>query len=170
MLLRADLYFDETKYELCRKDYYRAIRVNSGHAYPYYKLGLSYELDDDYKTAIHFYNVATEKKTVDGYTYDYKTIAPNLDTEEAKYDVPLSQLVFRQAICYYYLRNLAKARSGFTYCIENGYQVAESYCYRGAVNFEANKKDSACLDFKSANSLGYKDAQSFLRKYCHVSN
>ncbi len=89
-----------------------------------------------------------------------------LASNENKYDIESTELVYRQAVSYYYAKKLSAAFNGFEFCIQNKYRLDNSYLYRGAI-YLTNKNDAkGCQDLFESKKLGNRDADDFIKKYC----
>ena len=58
------------------------------------------------------------------------------------------------------------AFNDFTYCIESGSSVADSYYMRAFVYYSVGNKEKACEDFQKATLYGYKISNKEYVRFC----
>lgn len=139
---------------------------DTGNVYALYRLGIAYQLDEKNDAAVFAFQKAIKLKSHGGRAItDYMQAANNI-TELSKYDVNSAELMYRQGISYYYLRNLQAAYDNFNFCLSNNYLLDKVYLYRGSIYYETNQKKEACNDFSSAQRYGNPEANEYLNRYC----
>lgn len=166
-LARGDLFFYSGDNKKARADYSKVILEDHKNVHALYKMGLLYQEDELYDSSIYFLQMAIGAKTHGGVVVDFNSINKDLETDDAKYDVPSGLIYLMQGISFYHSRNLKEAFRVFDFCITNNVQLAKAYLYRGAIYEETNKRDSACEDFRKAKFYGNAEADEYLKKYCN---
>lgn len=66
----------------------------------------------------------------------------------------------------HHMGEFEKAKTSYNNAINLNRSYAEAFLYRGALNLQEKKKSQACKDFNQAVSLGSKEAEKAVEKYC----
>lgn len=78
----------------------------------------------------------------------------------------LGDLFYYKGVANYYTKNLNDAFNDFSYCIESGNNVADSYYMRAFIYFNKGMKEKACEDFQKAVLFGIKISNDEYKKFC----
>lgn len=162
-LLVADIYYDITEYEKAKICYIDVLKKDSTNIYALFNLSLVYYNCSQYDTAIILLNKASLYKTKNGFAIDYNE---KLDLVSPSYDVSYLKICYYLGLNYYYKRNYKLGLANFSYCISNNFNLKETYLYVGAIYFENNMIDKACINFRLAKKLGNPEAEQYLQKNC----
>lgn len=165
-LTRGDLFFSMGDNIKAQIDYEKVVQYDSLNVYALYKLGLVSEYEEKHKFSIYFLTKAITIKTKGNIVADYHRINRELETKEAKYDIPAADLFYNRGIAFYYGRDLSRAFNDFSFCILHEYKLGKAYLMRGAIYEEIGKKDKACEDFSNSKIYGNTEADEYLKKYC----
>ena len=165
-LTRGDLFWYLDSTHQAKADYLKAISLSRNNVYAQYRMGLVYYYDDKFDSAIHFFQQAIDSKTHNGAVVDYPDYREGLGSDENKYDIAYAEIIYKQAISFYYKGAFIEAKQNFGFCIERHYMLSDSYLYRGAILLEMNDKKSACQDFENAKKNRSKLANEYLENYC----
>ena len=166
LLTKGDLLISKNMFSQARKNYTEVNLADTSNAYALYKIGVTFQLDNDDDSAILFFEKALAKKRHGNAIIDYPKTNEQLSTEKNKYDIPTGEILFREGISLYYNKTYQSAVDNFNFCISHNYLLDKSFLYRGAIYMEIDQKERACQDFADAKKLGNKDAQEYLNKYC----
>jgi tetratricopeptide (TPR) repeat protein len=166
-LIRGDLFFTNGNSKRAHFDYNTAILYDRNNVYAYYKLGLLCQEGESYDSSIYFLQTAINLKTDNGWIVDFHHLKKDVQTRSNEYDVTAVSLFYSHGISSYYRRSLTVAFKDFDFCIRSSYRVEKCYLFRGAIYEESNKHDSACNDFTMAKLYGNKEADGYLKRYCH---
>jgi tetratricopeptide (TPR) repeat protein len=166
LLTRGDLLFSIDSSFKAISNYKRALSVDTGNVYAAYRLGMAYELEEMYDSAIFFFQKAINRKSIGNGMMDYPDKLQGLSDDRSKYDIESTELMYRQGLCFYYKKDLQNAYDNFNFCILHYYMLEESYLYRGSLYFQTNQTKKGCNDFLEAKKLGNVQADAYLDKYC----
>jgi len=145
-------------------DYENVISLDPKNTLAYFNIGNNLKRIGDNKTAVDYYNKAFNTKGGDGF---YLDLQPNSVIDLSSFDVPGHEIYYERGIALYQIDSLQKAFSDFQNCITKNYMVAESNYWIGNIFLLKGKQGMACEYFYKAKSLGDKDAENSIRKYCN---
>lgn len=128
----------------------------------YYNLALCSMMQEDYEDAIRNFeksiersefvddanlNIGICKMTTED--YDGSIEAFSAVTEEAEAETLCAARLYR-AYCYEAAGNTEAALADFTYCIDNGYDLAQSYYQRSLIYGEMGETELQCADLEAS--------------------
>ncbi len=162
-LFKANIYFMLDKLELSKIEYLKASILDTSDSFSLYKLGVLCYMQEHYDSSILYLEKALQRKTING---NGIIDLNSLGSVESKQQVLHTEIIFQQALTYYYWKKYKMALIGFNYCIENNIELADSHLYRGTLNIMLSKFQSACDDFSSSTQYGNDEAMKYSKKYC----
>lgn len=149
----------------------------------YIKSGrIKYYPNEDYQGAIDDFNKAIELDSTNAKAYYYRGRAKRLIHNNQNYQreaiLDYNKAIelnpkFEEAynwrgIEYLFMYSKpSKAIEDFSKIIALNPKNAEAYYYRGCAKNILGQKDKACIDFKKALGLGYKNAIEAIKDNCH---
>lgn len=169
-LTRGDLLSLIGGYEDAKTDFSKVIQSDSLNTYALFKIGVLYQFQDQYDSSILFFNKAIGTKVNNGAVIDFSKLPDNIQTSKDKYDIEYHLILYRLSLSFYYQGLYELALKSLNECIRVSYLLDKVYALRGLVFVELNKKDKACVDFKSAVSLGNIKARDYLTEFCGDEN
>ncbi len=138
---RANIYFEQKKYNLAISDYLNAEKLKPSYPENLNNIAFLYSEIGQMENAIQYYS---------------KAIAV----------APTEYLYQRRATCYTYLKNYSEALKDYNKTLEINPFLAEPYYNRGVCYYHIQQVEKACEDWKKSSSMGYKNADNLLIKYC----
>ena len=164
-LIRGDINLSAGNISAAYKDFSFVTKRDKENTYAMYSLGIIYNEQQKYDSAIAILQQAIDSKTHGSVVVDYNNKA--LMKEKVKYDVEYNELLYTQGMSFYYKRSLKEALNIFSYCISNNYRLGEAYLYKGAIILETRKDDpEACKDIQLAEMFGNKEASIYKKRFC----
>lgn len=176
-VVKGDVLFEQGKYEEAVAAYDEYLKLNPTHVKSIYNKGRAYEELGQYDKALETFRRALE---IDGknvaallsvgqYYYrkeDYKNAAFNFD-KAVTIDDSNSKAHFLLGRSYHLQGMVKEAMGAYDNAISLNKELGDAYLYRGALRVNLKQRANACSDFKIAKSLGVKDADEALSKYCN---
>lgn len=145
-------------------DYKLVTILDPKNTLAYFNIGNNLKRLGDSKSAVYFYNKAfATKGGGDGLYIDFH---PNAFVDLSSFDVPGHEIYYERGIALYQIDSLQKSLSDFQNCISKNYMTAESNYWIGNIFIAKGNKEKACEYFRKAKSLGDKDAENSVQKYC----
>ena len=138
---RGNIYFAKKMYDDALKDYLMTEKLRPDYRDNLNNLAFLYSETGKMDDAILYYSKAISIK-------------------------PTIYLYQRRATCYSYLKKYAEALEDYNRTIEINAFLAEPYFNRGVCYFYVNQLEKACADWEKASSLGYKNANDLISKFC----
>lgn len=139
--------------------------MNSASVYALFKLGLLYNLEKKYDSAIIFYKTAANLKEQNGMVFEYSK-GFNEITNTVSFDIPYKDIIYNNAIASYNIGNFPDALKEITYSINHGIDVTEAEFIRGKIYLKMNERSKACDDFFASKMRGVLEAQQYIDKNC----
>jgi tetratricopeptide (TPR) repeat protein len=164
-LLIGDIYYYLNHYDLSKNKFLKAIDIDSNNIYALFKIGLLYQLEKKYDSAVVYFTSAAQKKTVNGFVIN-KSKELEVVTETPNYDVNYVEIIFNSAKSNYYANNLINSLHEFNYCIRKNSYLKDAFLFRGLIYFRAKDFEKACSDIHLAKTYGNLEASQYLEKYC----
>lgn len=161
--LFGDLLIDQDSLKSAEEIFMQSLKFSQANVYAYYKLGIISYINDKNDEAIEYFELALASKQKVGAYYFESQIGDHPE----QFDVPVTELIFQTGLAFYYNNDLEKARSNFTHCIVQEYNLMESYFFMGAIMIEQNKVKEGCEFLRKANFMGDSRSIEYLRKYCN---
>ena len=138
---RGNIYFAKKMYGDARKDYLKTELLKPNYRDNLNNLAFLYSETGKMDDAILYYS---------------KAISIN----------PTIYLYQRRATCYTYLKKYAEALEDYNRTIKINPFLNEPYFNRGVCYFYVNQLEKACADWEKASSMGYKNANDLISKFC----
>jgi len=140
------------------------------------KRAFAYLQMDNYSESLTDYNIALEIDSTDyvnlssrglvkWYLKQYEEALVDCD-KSLKYNPNYVYAYFHKGHCEYAFGNYVEAINCYSKAIELDATFTRAFYNRGAAKFESEDISGACSDWKIASELGYKMADSMLKKYC----
>jgi tetratricopeptide (TPR) repeat protein len=76
------------------------------------------------------------------------------------------EALYHSGLLYGEMKDYTKAVERFTQVIEADKNHKSAYMYRGVYNYNNEKIDIACADFKKAKELGETSVEKYIKEYC----
>ncbi len=146
------------------EDYTKIIEIDSDNALAYLNRGKNKKRLEDYQGSIEDFDKAIQTK---GSEILYMDKAENsfIDTG-FEFDVSMEEIRFERGIAYYQLDSLIASFKDFDFCIQNEFELAESFYHRGLIYIAYGNSHKGCEDLYKANVLNYIYAQESIDLYC----
>lgn len=147
------------EYEIAIENYEVVIRKDPGNELALFNAGLNCIRLEDYQNAIRYFTSAVSDNSGN---VKMRLIASDEYGNYPPFIVPYSEILFERGGVYYEIEHYNLAYMDFQYCIENGYQIAESYYYLGCIQEVWGKLDDAVLCYREASERGNEEAKKVL--------
>jgi tetratricopeptide (TPR) repeat protein len=146
------------------KDFELMIKIDSTCDKGYYNRGDLFIHQQRYKEALSDFNKAVTLKG-DGHIFIERTNNDFIGQPE-KPESSIGDLFYWKGVANYYTENFQEAFSDFSFCIENGYYVPDSYYMRAFIYYKAGETDKGCKDLGQSIIHGFDYAKEEYNKYC----
>ncbi len=90
----------------------------------------------------------------------------NLEESNSTGDILLARIYFERGMEFYKVDSIQDAVTDFSFTINNGYSLTESYFYRGCAFLKQRKISNACVDLRASERSGMIEAKDSIAKYC----
>jgi tetratricopeptide (TPR) repeat protein len=153
------------------EDFKKILLIDPDNTLALFNIGKMYCNLKEYKLSIEFYNKAfdTKGKAIDtnGNTI-YSDLVDNKFVDLGyKYDVKGGDIFYERGIAYYNFNDLKNSFNDFKSCIQQNYNVKESYYWIGCIYLDVKKNDKACECFYKAKENGDNEVEfNEIQKYC----
>lgn len=164
-LLIGDIYISLKNFKLAKIFFLKATNIDSNNIYALFKIGLFYEFDKNYDSAIIYFTSAADKKEVNGYVFN-KGKALEVITGKPNFDIDYSDIIFNRAKANYYTNHLLDSKLELDYCIDHNNNLKEAFFFRGLIYLKIKEFEKACQDMYSANGYGNTETNEYIEKYC----
>ena len=153
------------------KDFKKVLSIDSDNTLALFNIGKTYCNLKKYKLAIQFYNKAFDTK---GKAFDTNGETVYIDLVDNKFvdlgyknDVKKGDIFYERGIAYYNFNDLKNSFNDFKSCIQQNYNVKESYYWIGCIYLDVKKNDKACECFYKAKENGDNEIEfNEIQKYC----
>jgi len=152
-LLKGFCYVDLGQADKAIISYQKLLSIDPKNTSAFYYIGMCKYDQDKFKEAIEYYNKAAITKNA----FSSDSIVPRggidlvkngLVGEQPDFDIPSYEICYQRGLAFYKAEQIKNAYDDFAYCVEEGYQLGESYYMEGLCWLWANKKDKACKAFQ----------------------
>ncbi len=173
---RGNFFMGEKQYDRAYDEYSKVIELNPKYIEAYINRGIVLRNINRYDEALNDYNKAIELDPQEPETWNLRGVVKfNLDdhdgairdyTKAIELD-PINPMYYdNRALSRFEKEDYQGAIEDYTSSIELFPTDPETFYQRALVKLQVGNKYDACLDFKTADELGSKEARSAMRKHC----
>ena len=137
----ANIYFSEKRYDLATRAYLKVEKLKPAYVENLNNIAFLYSETGRLDDALLYYSKAISVK-------------------------PSEYLYQRRATCNTYKKNYAEALNDYNNAIKINPFNADSYSNRGVCFYYLQQLSEACDDWEKASSMGYKNAEDLISKFC----
>lgn len=148
-------------------------QIDTNNSWVYYYLGLSY-FDKSFDTSLYYIDVAIKLNPQDLLAHHFRA---NIYMKMNKYEDAINDcnyainngftsnmIYFDRGVCLFYLKRNKEALIDLDKAVKQYSHRSDVFLKRGEVNYALGNNDSACEDWKKADSIEKGSAKEFLNK------
>ncbi|MFN5417830.1 MAG: tetratricopeptide repeat protein [Flavobacteriia bacterium] len=146
------------------KDYKSVVKIDSKITLAYYNLALNKIELKKYSSALIDINNAISNKGGEFISID--KVENDFASNSWEYDVKIVELRKLRGEIFFELKKFKESYMDYNFCINQGFDLSESYYWSGVNLLNLGHKKEACLDLIKSKELGDIYADEVLNNYC----